>query len=395
VKRCCLAALLLVPMLAGCSSEDPASAVANASELPAGAIRVATFNTSMHRTGPGVLIDDLYEGDAQAEATAEIIQRVRPDVVLLNEFDYDADGEALWMFRRYYLSKSQNGQAPMEYGYSYLAPTNTGLDSGFDLDNDEQLGGPGDAYGFGDYAGQYGFVVLSRYPIERDQLRSFQEFLWNDMPDAVFPEGWYDEDEQQGVRLSSKNHVDVPIDVAGTTVHLLAHHPTPPAFDGPEDRNGIRNEAEIRLWADYLTTDASDYLYDDDGQSGGLPDGERFVLVGDHNADPNDGSSREGAMAQLLEHARVNTGLTPRSDGGARAAETQGGVNDSHVGDPSHDTGDFGDSYVGNLRLDYALPSVEMEMLDAQVFWPLPDEPEHELISHSDHRMVWIDLQVY
>jgi hypothetical protein len=303
------------------------------------------------------------------------------------------------IFHDEYLRRSQSGQRAIEYGYRYAAPTNTGLDSGADLDNDGELGGPGDAFGFGEYEGQYGFVVLSRYPIDRDALRTFQTLLWPDMPDAELPSSssgaWYPPEALEVLRLSSKNHIDVPIDVAGTTVHLLAAHPTPPAFDGPEDRNGLRNAAEIRFWADYLTPDAAGYLRDDQGREGGLPEGERFVLCGDHNADPVDGSSRPGAMGQILDHARVNTSLTPSSVGALLAAEEQGGVNHEHLGDPAEDTGDFGDSYVGNLRLDYVLPSSELEMLDAQVFWPDPDNALHQLIQHSDHRLVWVDLQVY
>ena len=30
--------------------------------------------------------------------------------------------------------------------------------------------------------------------------------------------------------------------------------PTPPAFDGEEDRNGRRNHDEIRFWVDYVST---------------------------------------------------------------------------------------------------------------------------------------------
>ena len=53
-------------------------------------------------------------------------------------------------------------------------------------------------------------------------------------------------------RLSSKSHWDVPIRIGRETVHFLVSHPTPPVFDGPEDRNGTRNHDEIRFWADYV-----------------------------------------------------------------------------------------------------------------------------------------------
>ena len=392
--------LALAAISTGCSDEHSDATEAYGSELPAGAIRVATFNTSMSRGSRGELAADLEGGqDLQARATAEIIQRVRPDVLLLNELDRDEQGRAARLFCDLYLAESQNGQPPIEYGYLYVADSNTGLDSGYDLDHDGELGGPGDAQGFGEHLGQYAFVVLSRYPMVRDQMRTFRSFLWQDMPGAELPGdgqgAWYDAEQLAVLRLSSKNHLDLPIDVAGKRLHLLAHHPTPPAFDGPEDRNGLRNEAEIRLWADYLSPGEASYLYDDDGISGGLDEGASFVIVGDHNADPHDGAGRPGAMDQLLTHPRVNTSLTPASAGAAAAALEQGGVNAQHQGDPAHDTGDFGDHSVGNLRLDYVLPSVDLEMLDAQVFWPEAGSKLAPLIDHSDHRLVWVDLQVH
>ena len=36
----------------------------------------------------------------------------------------------------------------------------------------------------------------------------------------------------------------VTIQIDGKTVHFLTSHPTPPVFDGPEDRNGTRNGDE-------------------------------------------------------------------------------------------------------------------------------------------------------
>ena len=93
-------------------------------------------------------------------------------------------------------------------------------------------------------------------------------------------------------RLSSKSHWDVPVEVGGRTVHVLASHPTPPTFDGAEDRNGRRNHDEIRFWADYVRPGAgSGYIYDDAGGTGGLKPGSSFVILGDQNADPLDGDS--------------------------------------------------------------------------------------------------------
>src|SRR5215207_1964849 len=141
-------------------------------------------------------------------------------------------------------------------------------------------GGPDDAFGFGFFPGQFGMAVYSMHPIVLDDVRTFQTFRWADMPGALLPDDpstpapadWFTPEELAQVRLSSKSHWDLPIDVDGRIVHFLVSHPTPPVFDGPEDRNGRRNHDEIRLWADYVTPgQASRYIYDDEGRRGGLP----------------------------------------------------------------------------------------------------------------------------
>ena len=55
-------------------------------------LRIATFNVLLADRGAGALVNALTQPtpDPQAQGVAEIIQRVNPDVVLLNEFDYDS-----------------------------------------------------------------------------------------------------------------------------------------------------------------------------------------------------------------------------------------------------------------------------------------------------------------
>ena len=70
------------------------------------------------------------------------------------------------MFQDNYLSLPQNGAEPIHYPYVYVAPSNTGIPSGFDLDNNGTVGGPNDALGFGFLKGRFGIVVYSRYPTQ-------------------------------------------------------------------------------------------------------------------------------------------------------------------------------------------------------------------------------------
>src|SRR5690625_1017988 len=91
------------------------------------------------------------------------------------------------------------------------------------------------------------------------------------MPSILLPTDFYGPEISSQLRLSSKSHWDVPVRIGSTTIHLLAAHPTPPNFDGPEKRNQRRNHDEIRLWADYLRPGrTSEWIVDDDGVGGGL-----------------------------------------------------------------------------------------------------------------------------
>ncbi len=371
-------------------------------------VRFATFNASLNRFAEGDLVRDLSTpGNAQAAAVAETIQRTDPDVLLINEFDYVEGGRAAELFRDNYLEVGHNGAAPVDYPYFYVAPVNTGVPSGLDLDNSGTVGGGNDAFGFGTFPGQYGMVVYSKHPIATDDVRTFQDFLWKDMPGAVLPDDpatpepadWYSPAELDAVRLSSKSHWDVPIRINGRTVHFLVSHPTPPTFDGAEDRNGTRNHDEIRLWADYVR-DRADYLYDDEGTYGGLPRGSRFVIAGDQNADPFDGDSFDDAILQLLDHPRVRD-PHPSSAGAVEAAARDAAANLAHSGPAAQDTADFADALPngpGNLRADYVLPDRSTKVRDAGVFWPESDDPLFRLVGTfpfpaSDHRLVWVDVR--
>ncbi|TWT36170.1 Endonuclease/Exonuclease/phosphatase family protein [Posidoniimonas corsicana] len=383
-------------MIAAVCSPAPAAAP------PEGAVRVATYNISFYRDAAGELETELRGGaSSQAKQIAEVIQRVRPDLLLLNEIDYTADGAVVDLFRQRYLRQPQNGQQPIDYPHTYTAPVNTGVPTPFDLDRDGRTGGPADCQGFGRYPGQYGMAVLSRLPIDREHARTFQQLLWRDLPGAKLPadptsgEPYYSGEELARLRLSSKSHWDVPVTLpGGGRLHLLCSHPTPPAFDGPEDRNGCRNHDEIRLIADYLTPGRSGYVVDDNGRRGGLPADALFVVLGDLNADPHDAGGKElGAIQQLLEHPRVNATRPPTSRGAVLASQAHPDLNRDQHGPAAEDTANFSGDDFNNLRVDYALPSRDLVVVGGGVFWPPPGEPGAAAINATDHRLVWIDVR--
>ncbi|MEL7237709.1 MAG: endonuclease/exonuclease/phosphatase family protein [Planctomycetota bacterium] len=401
-----VALLIALGLLVGCSSGET--------------VRFATFNAAMSQESQGEMLAKLRQpGDEQFKAVAEIIQKVRPDVLVLQEFDYAANREAVTAFQANYLAEPQNGGEPISYAHVYAPTVNTGVPTGIDLNGDGTIAPSddaplnsdayaGDAHGWGKFPGQYAFVVLSKYPLSR-YTSDAGNSLWRDLPGNTLPDDFYSDEAKQTLRLSSKTHADVSIVTGGEDqIRLVAAHPTPPVFDGPEDRNGRRNHDEILLLYDMVSEERD-----------GLP--KHFVAMGDLNSDPFDGDhfvpvgtvdDPEGtatgrnppgvilpapAIQVLMGHPRVQN-ITPKSPGGLAAAKRDGGINEKHEGDPAADTADWGDRDPGNLRVDYVLPSRNLTVVASGVVWPADDEPlmgiALETVERaSDHRMVWVDVE--
>jgi len=378
-------------------------------------VRLALFNVRELSAEKLSQVDaDGVGTNAQLRAAAEIVQRVRPDVLVLQEIDFpyapqdpvhagpetaspDPTRSARWFAERYLATGSQ----PVDYPHAFAAPVNTGLLSGFDLNGDGVVATESDrgsrAYGddslgWGTYPGQYGMAVLSRLPQDADAVRTFRRFLWRDLPGNHLPPGFYSDAELAVLPLSSKSHWDLPVEVgegaARRWLHLWVSHPTPPVFDGDEDRNGRRNFDEIRFWKVYLQ--APPVLMDDAGRAGGYAAGEPFVVVGDLNADPASPEAvydGKQASRQLLGHPRL-------TDAGHWLVSAGGGATHRVAGAPPQlATAAFRDS----MRLDHLIPSNDLQVLDGGVFWPAAeDDPEGAKLAEeaSDHRLVWLDLRV-
>ncbi|BDD07300.1 endonuclease/exonuclease/phosphatase family protein [Aureibacter tunicatorum] len=372
----------------------------NNKELIKKVYRFATYNSSLNRSEAGKLIKELKSGESsQAENIAEIIQIVRPDVLSLQEFDFDEKGEAMQYFLKNFLSKGQNGEKPIDYPYVWVVPSNTGVETGVDFNNDKKIAAPEDAYGFGEFEGQYAFALLSKYPILWDSTKTFQKFLWKDMPNPHFPkdknnEEYYSKKAIDIFRLSSKNHIDAPIKlVDGSIIHAIVAHPTPPVFDGPEDRNGKRNYDEIKFLSDYIKGDSSaSYIVSDKGVQGGLNPNDRFVIMGDMNADPEAGDSYQKAILQFFDNSKINQQVTSGdfipSSKGAIAYSKEHKL-DSLGNNVNTRTSKWG------MRVDYILPSYNIKVVDSGVFWPdsLKDF-NYKMENTSDHMMVWTDIEI-
>ena len=90
---------------------------------PTAALDLATFNASLNRKGAGVLLKQVRDAKhKQILAVAEIIQQVRPDILLINEIDYDREGLALAAFA----GLLGEGERAIDYPHLFTAPSNTG-----------------------------------------------------------------------------------------------------------------------------------------------------------------------------------------------------------------------------------------------------------------------------
>ncbi len=382
-----LAGVISVLLMSSCAT-DPPTPVDDAGALPV-SIRVATFNIRELSTAGLENVDaDGVGQQANIRAAAEIVARIAPDILIVQEIDHDyRDAEDLALngrrLRDSYLSRAGAGSFP----YVFAAPCNTGHASGHDLNNDgriagaEDVGGRGygeDCWGFGQYPGQYSMVLLSRFQIDTDAIRTFRGLRWRDLPGHHIPEGFYDPAELEDFPLSSKSHWDVPIVLGEARLHLWISHPTPAVFDGDEDRNGRRNYDEIAFWQAYL--DGEPALYDDQGGRGGFDAEGSFIVVGDLNSDPrSDNAFYDG-------HQSIDVLLSdPRFQDTAELC----------VGDAEPDNPNATAVFAGGLRVDYLLPGSEVVVTAGGVYWPSSDsDPEgHRLAEEaSDHRLVWIDI---
>ena len=173
-----------------------------------------------------------------------IIQMARPDVMLLQEYNYenDANGnqdmnatlQSVSDFQKNYLLANLTrwgcDAEPLQevYAHVFVADVNTGVPYGCKNTRENPC------QGFAWFPGQYGMVFLSKYAIKRDAVRTFQKFLWKDMPNAFTPRipnaslgfpPYYSDEWFATMRLSSKTHWDIPIVVpaAGGNTNELVH----------------------------------------------------------------------------------------------------------------------------------------------------------------------------
>lgn len=338
---------------------------------------MATYDTGMSRSGPGIMLQHLLRGDDdQIEDGIQVLARLNADIVLLTDFDYDLDGAAVSAL------KDRLGRLGVIYADALALRPNTGIKTWLDMNHDGQFSGPRDAQAYGRFAGQAGMAILSRFPIDRSHILDMTAVLWKDLPGADLPPDMT-EQEKLLQRLSNAGHYVVPIAYSpGMTLNLMAYSATSPLFDGPEDRNGRRNADETNLWLHFLKGDLPQSPLSKAPFR--KPMGP-FVLLGQPNLDPWHGEGRPEALRALLASPYVRD-TKPRNAG---ARDDPG-----RAGDASFHTALVGKSGKG-MRLDVVLPARGIRVLSSGVYWPADSDPfASRIAAASRHRPVWVAIRL-
>ncbi len=318
-----------------------------------------TYNADLTRKGPGLLVRDLERfEDAKLRGTLQAIADLKPDVLALQSVDYDHGLIGLS------LVQARLRELGHEMQFSFAQPPNVGVSTGFDLDRDGRLDTARDRQGYGLFAGQGGMAVLSVFPIDADGAKDLSGMLWKDLPDAQLPVGYFTAEELQVLRLQSVAAWDVPVRMPDGVMRVLVGQASPPVFDGPEDRNGLRNADQLRFWNGYVE---------------GLA-GQPFVLLGGLNNDPFDGEGLKPQLSKLLGNSAVQD-VAPIASGGLVE-------NADHSGPAAQDTVDWGRD-IGSLRVDYVLPSASLGVAAAAVE---RHQPTRQAGDVTAHKPVWVDI---
>jgi hypothetical protein len=359
-------------------------------------LTVAQFNLREFSTDK--LIDP---ADEQASAAAEVIARFKPDIISINELQFDIQGLPTASMPgapsgTTYGNFNGNGDdntkrladriAAIDPEATYSNTLLTIGNSGFYWEGDD-LGL--DWYilrGWGEWRGRHNTGILSRYPILYDQVRVITDVAWDSLPEnnIALMKSETGIDVPPGFPVFEKSLNVVPVQVGEQVIYVVLLHPVAPAFD---PINVYRNSDELRALAMFL-----------DGTLPGvepLPEGAKFFVVGDLNADPDEGDSLPGAIQRIIEHP-----LLAVSYPAGAGTKGQNGEYNSYLSGCGHDDG----TMVGDpadrwqMQLDYVLPSATIGLAKSSIlFWPdhVSERDDFDLSCRaSDHKFLMVEVEL-
>lgn len=370
-------ALVAVPVSAQAQPIDSGMAAPAARDT----LTVATVDAQLSASEDGSLAVSLESGDnPQAKALASAVQDARPDVLVLTGMDVDPAGDSVAALRENYLAEGQGQAGGITYPYVFAAETNAGAVSGSDLDGDGTIGGAGDSFGYGDFEGQNSMVVLSRHPIDTSSARTFTSLLWADVPGNSLGRAGYTKLAAGSIPLESTSVWDLPVDVNGTTVHVIATSAT--HAEGQAGSSEPRHNDQLRFLSEYVGgSRALSSVNDDQGRNGAMTAGERFVVAGDLGADAGQNNAGSAAVRSLTQDPSV-TSVVPTWGAGVPTADDFWGEGLRRMLVASSQATRTGDLFG---RYDYVLPSKTVDAVASGLAQASPDGAQST-------RLAWITV---
>jgi hypothetical protein len=358
-------------------------------------VRIGQFN--LREMQSAKLMD---AADEQATAAAAVLARFAPDIVSINELQFDMQGypsavspgaPANTPHGGFNVAGAENARRLADRvaaagGPTYSDTLLTVGNSGYYWEGDT-LGL--DWYilrGWGEFPGRFNTAVLSRFPILVDEVRVISDIAWEDIPDNKIAQmkAEIGLDVPPGFPVFEKSLNIVPVQVGASKLYLVLLHPVTPAYD---PINPYRNHDELRALRLFL-----------DGELAGvepLPAGAKFMIIGDLNADPDDGDRLPGAIAQVLSHPDVVNHF-PAGSG----TKGNNGQFNSYLGGCGLDDGSVVEDPTARfqLQLDYLLPSQSIgEPSDSLLFFPDYQTAREDFdlaCRASDHRFLYVDVEL-
>ena len=279
-------------------------------------VRFSTFNASLNRNTAGELVTDLSmpnavtPGTTQAKVIAEIVQRNRPDVLLINEFDFVPNNQA---------AESIPDELPVHQPERrFTDPLPISLYRAVQHRHRLRLRSEQQRFRRHDPRRVRLRRRCARFRCVPGPVRHGRLLEVSDPhePDPHLPEvpveGHAEREAARHRRdpgtqrlVLTRGARDLPPLVQEPLGHSHSHRRGDGALpDEPSDATGLRRNRGPQ-WKAKLRRDpllrglhsggsTASYIYDDAGKRGGLKRGELFVIAGDQNSDPRDGDSIPG-----------------------------------------------------------------------------------------------------
>lgn len=358
-------------------------------------VRIAQFN--LREMSTAKLLDG---ADEQAGAAAQVIAKFAPEIISINELQFDIEGipslgspgAPSSTQPGTFDGGAQNAKRLAErvaalnpaaaFSFTVLTVGNSGFKwAGPTLGNPSFV-----LRGWGDWPGRFNSAILTKFPIAYDKIRVINEFAWDALPDNSIDKMKTEigTSVPAGFPLFEKGILVVPVEIApGQLLHMVMHHPVAPAFEAINPYRHFDELHGLKLFLDGTLPGVEP-----------LPVGARFVVIGDLNADPEDGDSLDGGIEPILGHPALNV-FFPAGSG---TKGTNGKYN-TYLSGCGKDDGTTVDDPTTKfqMQLDYILPSKTFGAAQVgEIFFPDFQSQKADFLlacQASDHRFLYVDVE--